>query len=149
MLGGEAEEVAGLVEGDGEGLVDDDVLAGADGGCGEGVVAVVGAGDDDEVEVGVGGDLVGGEDGDAGDVGVDGFGAAGADDREVEAGDGADEWGVVDLTDPAVTDETDADVFCALCAGGHRLLVYSSGCGLAICRCDFSNIAATERSSMR
>ena len=83
------------------------------------MVAVVGGGDDDEVEVRVGGDFVDGDDFDVGDVSVDGFGAAGADDGEIEAGDGTDEWGVVDLADPAITDETDADVFCG---GRHGVL---------------------------
>jgi hypothetical protein len=51
LLVGDANEFAGFGEIESEGLIDDDVLAGAKGGSREREVAVVRGGDDDEVEV--------------------------------------------------------------------------------------------------
>ena len=54
---GERAEFEGLFAGGGEGLVDDDVLAGGEGLFSEGEVGLVGGGDDDERDGGVGEDL--------------------------------------------------------------------------------------------
>ena len=55
---GEFAELAGLVTGGGEGLVDDDVLAGFEHALGEDEVGLIGRGDDDELDGFVGEDLV-------------------------------------------------------------------------------------------
>jgi hypothetical protein len=55
---GERAEFEGLFAGGGEGLVDDDVLAGFEGLFGEGEVGLVGGGDDDELDGLVGEDLI-------------------------------------------------------------------------------------------
>ena len=101
-------QVACLVHRDGEGLVDHHMLAGQQRGAGERVMAVVGAGDDDEVDrrVGGGGQVVGGDPG-VRPAGVDLAGIAGGDQRERQALDAVDQRGMEGLADIAEPDQSD------------------------------------------
>ena len=138
VLLGDLGEGTGFGEGDGEGLVDDDVLSGAESGCCEGEVALVGGGDDDEVDVGMGGDVSGSADDGAGDAGVDGFGFAGADDGEGQAGYGLEEGGVDGFSGVAVADEAYSEgvlggVYClhlTMVAGGSCVSSSKVLCGV-------------------
>ena len=110
MFGGKGDEGAGLGGGRGEGFVDDDVLAGAEGGGGQRDVGVVGGGDDDEVEGGVGEGFFRGAK-DAGRwVGFRGGGAGALDDgSELEPRNGGDEGAVEDFATEAIADDGGAD----------------------------------------
>ena len=109
----EGDEGGGLGAGGGEGLFDEDVLLGLEGGAGEGEVGGGWGGDDDEGDGGVG------EEGVRGRVDV-GFrvvfggvvfrgGVALDDGVEVEGGYGGDEGDVEDLCAEAVADYADVD----------------------------------------
>ena len=104
--GGEIAEFLGFGAGGGEGLVDDDVLAGEEGLFGEVEVGLVGGGDDDELDGWVGEGLFDGAEDAGGGVGFGGFVAFALDDGlELEAGDCADEGGVEDASCQAEADD--------------------------------------------
>jgi hypothetical protein len=108
--GGEVDEVAGVGGAGGEGLVDDDVLAGAEGGGGELGVGGVGGGDDDEVDGGVEEGVFGGaEDRRVRIGGCGGVAGALGYTRQCETGDRGDEGAVEDAAGEAVTDDGGAD----------------------------------------
>jgi hypothetical protein len=109
VLAGECDQLPCLGEIEGERLVDDDVLASFDGGFSKREVAVVGTGDDDEIEAGMGGCLRGRENLDFGEVSEDTLGPAGAYDGEFESVSGAEQGSVEGLASVAVPNEASAD----------------------------------------
>jgi len=115
VLARDADELPRLGEVKGEGLIYDDVFACAQRGSGEREVAVVRAGDDDQVHIGVRRRFNGWADGDTREVREHLFRLAGADDSELKPRNGADEGSVKCLADVAVADEADAN------RGGRRI----------------------------
>ncbi len=113
LMLGEFHEAMDGGRGGGQGLVDDDVLAGLEGAAGEGFVGVVRGGDDEEVKGRVGeGCLGGAEEACLGVLGVGGVAGPLYDGGEFEAWDGADKGAVKDAAGEAVAEDGDAD-------GGH------------------------------
>ncbi len=111
LLLGELNERAGLCKGDREGLVDDDMLACAEGGGGKREVAIVRAGDHHEVHIGVSGDVRGGTDGDAGQSGSNSIRPARSYDRQFESGDGLNERRVKGSSNITIADEANSNTF--------------------------------------
>ncbi len=92
-----------------KGLSEDHILAGAQGCRGQREMARVGSGDDDQVNLGMGGNCVGIADGDARDGGAHNLGLTRTDDGEGEARHGADQGCMEGLASVAVANQTDAD----------------------------------------
>ena len=130
VLFGEGGELEGLGAGGGEGLVDDDVLAGLERARGESEMRLVGRGDDDEGDGLVGEQIV--------DIAVDtdgwvGFGSLVAralhDGDEAQSGDGADERRVEDAAAEAVADDSDTDFSCRHFFTSLRSVLKQDTCG--------------------
>src|SRR5581483_3094809 len=98
--------------------VDDDVLAGLERLRGEVELGLVGCGDDDEVDGGVGEGFVDGAEDARGGVGLGGFVALALDDRsQFQGGDGGDEGAVEDFSGEAEAEDCAADG--SVGCGGH------------------------------
>ncbi len=94
------------------GLVNDDVLAGAESGEGERFVGFVGGANDDEIDVRGGEGCLGGAQDAGSGVGFGGFVPAALDDcGEFEAGNGADEGAMEDTAGETKAEDGDADRF--------------------------------------
>jgi len=105
-LCGQGDQTFGVGQCGGERLVDDDRLAGADGGLGLGGVQGVGSGEDDEADIRIGEDGLEVRD-DAG-VGIDGadvIGTAADDSVQGQVGTGGDQGGVEGLAGVAEADD--------------------------------------------
>jgi hypothetical protein len=103
------DELTGLGEVEGEGLVDNNVLACPEGGCGEREVTLIRGGNDDQIHAGVRRCFHERTDGDSGEVREYALRPAGANNNELKPRNGANKRGMKGLANVAIADKADAD----------------------------------------
>jgi hypothetical protein len=103
------DELTGLGEVEGEGFVDNNMLACPKRGCGEREVTLIRAGNDDQVHAGVRRCFHERTDGDAGEVREHALRSAGADNGELKPRNGANKRGMKGLANVAIADKADAN----------------------------------------